>query len=116
MGSISTFGDSTSAARSTAPLHCLLEKITDPEKISKPRGFAMRALAARLWSPGCFEVICGDAWLSRRFGLMAWGLCVAWELFIAWCFLAAVWTSLLVGAIPTLRQTGPEAFRPNAGH
>jgi len=48
MGSIGTFGDSASAARSTAPLHCLLEKITDPEKISQFRGFAMRALAARL--------------------------------------------------------------------
>ena len=66
MGSISTFGDSASAARSTAPLHCLLEKITDPEEINKHRGLAWPAATARLWLPGCFGVFCGGAGLSRQ--------------------------------------------------
>ena len=66
MGSISTFGDSASAARSTAPLHCLLEKITDPEEINKYGGLAWPAATAWLWSPGRFGVFCGGEGRSRQ--------------------------------------------------
>ena len=87
MGSIGTFGDSASAARSTAPLHCLLEKITDPEKISKYRvvgGACMGCVDLVAWV--FWGALCWRAAISPA-GLMAWVLCAVWVEFVACGFL-----------------------------